>query len=118
MFARFNHPVAAVLAGVTASFIFASTPSLAQNYDDDVVVQGLTEGAKIERVSYRDLNLRYIAHLNILNERVDRAVRHVCDFQPRDIMAADYRKCADSSWARARPQIHLAYLRANRLAAR
>lgn len=118
MFARINSRTAAILAGVTASFMIASPPALAQ--DDDVVVRGIPEGAKVEKVSYRDLNLRYIAHLNILNERVERAVRRVCDFEPRDRMGMSdsYKSCADGAWAGARPQMHMAYLRANRLASR
>jgi len=116
MLARFNRAIAAVLAGVTASFTIVSVPAVAQ--DDDIFVRGVPEGARVEQVSYRDLNLRYIAHLNILNDRVERAVRKVCEFGPRDNMDASYRKCADASWAGARPQIHRAYLQANRLAIR
>lgn len=114
MLARFNRPMAVILAGAAASFIVAATPSAAQ--DNDVVVRGLPEGTRMELVSYRDLNLRYIAHLEILNDRVGRAVRNVCDFEPREAIYSGYRKCADSAWAGARPQIHAAYLRANRLA--
>ncbi len=114
MSSRFNRGIAAVLAGATATLMFASTPALAQ--DEDIFVRGIPEGAKSERVSHRDLNLRYIAHLNILNERVEKAVRNVCEFQPRDNLDAGYRKCAEASWAGARPQVHRAYLRANRLA--
>jgi UrcA family protein len=87
--------------------------------DSDVVVRGLPEGTKVEMVSYGDLNLRLIAHLDILNDRVGRAVRRVCDFEPRDpLMSEGYRDCADLAWASARPQIHRAYLQANRLATR
>jgi len=116
MLARFKRPMAVILAGATASFMVAATPAAAQ--DGDVVVRGLPEGSQMELVSYRDLNLRYIAHLNILNERVGRAVRQVCDFDPRDnlINGESYKNCANSAWAGARPQIHRAYLRTNRLA--
>ncbi|HET9335720.1 MAG TPA: UrcA family protein [Sphingomicrobium sp.] len=114
MLSRFNHVTAAVLAGVSASIM---SPSPAFSQDADIFVRGIPEGAKAERVSYRDLNLRYIAHLNILNDRVERAVRKVCEFRGRDNMEPDYRQCAEASWAGARPQIHRAYLRANRLAA-
>jgi UrcA family protein len=114
MSSRFNRGTAAVLAAATATLLFASTPAVAQ--DEDIFVRGIPEGFKVERVSHRDLNLRYIAHLNILNDRVEQSVRKVCEFGPRDNMDAGYRKCAESSWAGARPQIHRAYLRANRLA--
>lgn len=116
MFARISCRTAAILAGVTASFMIASPPALAQ--DDDLVVRGIPEDVKVERVSFRDLNLRYIAHLNILNKRVERAVRNVCDFEPGTIVKSSYKDCADAAWASARPQMHMAYLRANRLASR
>ena len=115
MLARFSRPMTAILAGVAMSFIVAATPSAAQ--DNDVVVRGLPEGAKVQLVSYRDLNLRYVANLEILNDRVGRAVRKVCDFDPNDRLGTgEYRKCAALAWAGARPQMQMAYLRANRLA--
>jgi len=114
MLARFNRPMATIVAGVTASFIVAAAPSAAQ--DNEVVIRGLPEGARVELVSYRDLNLRYIAQLEILNDRVDRAVQRVCDFDPSERLDTGYRSCANFAWAGARPQIHKAYLRANRLA--
>ena len=114
MLAHLNRTAVAVLAGV-AVIAFSTAPAAAQ--DNDVVVRGLPEGTKSQLVSYRDLNLRRIADLNILNKRVERAVRDVCDFEPRDRMDPEsYQKCADVAWAGARPQIHRAYLRANRLA--
>lgn len=117
MLSRFNRTMA-IVAGVAASPFVTALPADAQ--DDDVVVRGIPESAKAELVSYRDLNLRYIAHLNILNKRVERAVRNVCDFEPGERLTGieSYRNCAAISWAGARPQIHRAYLRANRLAVR
>ena len=115
MMSRFNRVAAATLAGLTAPLVLAPTPAFAQ--DEEIFVRGIPEGAKVERVGYRDLNLRYIAHLNMLNDRVERAVRKVCEFQGRDLLDKSYRNCAEASWAGARPQIHRAYLRANRLAA-
>ena len=115
MLAHLNRTAVAVLAGVAAS-TFSSVPAAAQ--DDDVVVRGRLEGTEAKLVSYRDLNLRRIADLNILNKRVERAVRDICDFEPRDKMDPEsYQKCANVAWAGARPQIHRAYLRANHLAA-
>lgn len=114
MLARFNRPMAAVLAGVTASFMVAAPPAAAQ--ESEVVVRGLPEGTKMEVVSYRDLDLRYIANLNTLNDRVERAVRRVCDFEPRDYLSDSYKNCANRAWAGVRPQMHMAYLRANRIA--
>ena len=118
MLSRFYRATAAALAGVTASAIILSTPAAAQApQDDEIVIQGIPLTAKVVRVSYRDLNLRYIAHLKILNDRVEKAVRDVCELgETRDALDAGYRKCAEASWARARPEMHRAYLRANRLA--
>jgi UrcA family protein len=116
MLTRF-YRTAALAAGVTASAIILSTPAAAQ--DDEIVIQGIPATAKVQRVSYRDLDLRYIANLNILNDRVERAVRKVCDLEStRDVLNESYRNCEQASLARARPQIHRAYLQANRLAYR
>ena len=117
MLACFNRSTAAIMAGALASATLAASPAIAQD-GDDVVVRGVPEGTEAQRVSYRDLDLRLIAHLNILNERVERAVRKVCDFEIGDRAKESYRKCADGAWAGARPQMHAAYLRANRLASR
>ena len=117
---RLNLFTAVILAGTIGSAIMTASPAIAQD-DNDIVVRGIPEGTEMERVSYRDLDLRLIAHLNILNERVDRAVRNVCDLEPgtrMDQMTESYRNCATGAWAGARPQMHRAYLRANRLALR
>lgn len=115
MLACFNRSTA-ILAGALASAVLAASPATAQ--DSEVIVRGLPEGTELQRVSYSDLDLRFIAHLNILNERVERAVRRVCDFEIGDRMKESYRNCAAGAWAGARPQMHMAYLRANRLASR
>ena len=115
MFARFSPPMTAILAGVAMSFTVAATPSAAQ--DNEVIVRGLPEGTKVQLVSYRDLNLRYVAHLKILSDRVGRAVRKVCDFDPSDRLDSDgYRSCANAAWAGATPQIQRAFARANQVA--
>lgn len=118
MLARFNRPAVAVLTGMAAAFIFVASPAAAQ--DSDIVVRGVPEGVNVQKVSYGDLNLRLIAHLEILNERVGSAVKRVCDFQPRETIRGGfgYEDCSKAAWAGARPQIHRAYLRANRLAER
>jgi UrcA family protein len=115
MLTRFHRSMGAIVAGIAASFIVAATPTAAQ--DSDVVVRGLPEDTRIQLVSYRDLNLRYVAHLEILNDRVARAVRKVCNFDPSDRLVADgHRNCVNLAWAGARPQMQRAYLHANRLA--
>lgn len=105
---------ATMLAGVAASLVVPITPATAQ--DGEVVVRGLPQGSQMRLVSYRDLNLNIIANRKILDERVGRAVRQVCNFEGKDYLAKDYRLCADGAWAGARPQITRAYVQASRLA--
>jgi len=116
MSARFNRTAALILIGATAAFMVPASPAIAQ--ESEIIVRGLPEGSKMEVVSLGGLNLRYISDLNKLNERVGRAVRNVCDFEPRDNMSESYQNCASAAWAGARPQMHRAYLLANRLAVR
>jgi UrcA family protein len=89
-------------------------PAAAQ--DSDVVIRGMPADTNVRRVSYRDLNLNLIAHRKILDGRVARAVRDVCDYRVQESTAPDYRLCANGAWARARPQITRAYVRAAELA--
>lgn len=116
MLRSFNRATLAVLAGVTGSIFVAALPASAQ--ETDVIVRGtLLPGAKLQRVSYRDLNLNLIAHRKILDLRVARAVRKVCDSKDLlDERAPGFRACADAAWAGARPQITRAYVRAAQLA--
>ena len=113
MFATLSRATLSVLAGVTASTFVAALPAAAQDYP--LVIRGLPPGMKVRMVSYRDLDLNYLAHRQILN-RVGRAVRQVCDFSARGPFDWDYRACASDSWAGARPQIARAYVQAAQLA--
>lgn len=116
MLVSFNRSTAVVLAGIMAATTIPASTATAQ--ESELVVRGLPEGTRMEVVRFGDLNLRLIAHLDILNERIGSAVRRVCDFEPRDIARDSYTRCATAAWAGARPQMHMAYLRANRLASR
>lgn len=115
MLARFRRSIATILAGTMVLFTVTS-PAMGQ--DSAIVVRGLPQGTKMEMVPYGDLNLRFIAHLNILNHRVGTAVRNVCEYEARELVRGGfgYENCESAAWAGARPQIHRAYLRANRLA--
>jgi UrcA family protein len=73
-------------------------------------------GTNIRLVSYRDLDLNYGAHRQILNNRVGRAVRQVCKFSDRGLFDQEYPACARNSWSGARPQIAQAYVQAAQLA--
>lgn len=108
------HFVRIAAATTAAALAMPFAPAIAQ--DSEVVVRGLPQGAQMRLVSYRDLNLNIIAHRKVLDERVERAVRRVCDFQGKDNIAKDYHLCADQAWAGAQPQITRAYVQASRLA--
>ncbi|MCL6741237.1 UrcA family protein [Sphingomonas sp. RB56-2] len=108
------HLIRVTAAMMAASLAIPIAPAIAQ--DHEVVVRGLPQGSQMRMVSYRDLNLNIIAHRKILDERVERAVRQVCDFQGKDNLAKDYHMCADRAWGGARPQITRAYVQASRLA--
>lgn len=114
MHLRFSRTVAVATSGLAASVMMVASPAAAQ--DSEVVIRGVPADMKVRRVSYRDLNLNRIAHRKILDDRVGRAVRKVCDYRVQESTAPDYRLCADSAWASARPQITRAYVRAAELA--
>jgi len=114
MLASINRVTLAILAGVVATPLAFILPAAAQ--DSELVVRGMPEGTNMRLVSYGDLNLNLIAHRKILDSRVSRAVREVCEFKPRDTDRGGYQKCADLAWAGAQPQITRAYVQAARLA--
>ena len=114
MLASLSRATLPVLAGVTASTFVAALPAAAQDYP--LVIRGVPPGTRIRVVSYRDLDLNYLAHRQILNNRVGRAVRQVCEFSARGAFDADYTACASNSWRGARPQIARAYVQAAQLA--
>ena len=110
MLASLSRATLSVLAGVTASTFVAALPASAQDYP--LVIRGVPPGMKVRMVSYRDLDLNYLPHRQVLNNRVGRAVRQVCDFSARGLFDADYPTCARYSWGGARPQIARAYAQA------
>jgi UrcA family protein len=115
MLASINRSALAILAAVAASPFAVVLPASAQ--DTDVVVRGMPAGTNMRLVSFRDLNLNLIAHRKILDDRVARAVRAVCEHEPRwDIARKEYQDCADAAWAGATPQIVRARVRAAQLA--
>jgi UrcA family protein len=109
-----NRTLVAIGSALAAALLTAS-PAIAQD-DDEVIIRGVPTDVKVKRVSYRGLNLNLIAHRKILDERVGRAVRDVCDYNIKERLGSDYRLCADHAWAGARPQITQAYVRAAELA--
>ena len=114
MLTSINRAALAILAAVVASPLAVVLPASAQG--TDVVVRGLPAGSNMRLVSFRDLNLNLIAHREILDDWVARAVRAVCEHRPKDIANWEYKNCADSALAGARPQIIRARVRAAQLA--
>jgi len=117
MFARSTLKTGAIVAfALTASVGGIASAAVAQN--SPYVVYGQRPGTKLQVVSYRDLNLLYPAHQGVLNDRVGRAVRHVCSFDDGNIpiMDNDYKVCRSDAWQGARPQISNAINRAHYLA--
>jgi UrcA family protein len=117
MFARSTLKTGAVVAfALTASVGGIATVAVAQS--SPYVVYGQRPGTKLQVVSYRDLNLLYPAHQSVLNDRVGRAVRHVCSFDDGNIpiIDNDYKVCRNDAWQGARPQITNAINRAHYMA--
>jgi UrcA family protein len=118
MVTRFTGRTAAVLAGLGASFVFAGAPALAQ--EATIVVQTAPPAnMRIERVSYRDLNLATKAGEQSLQRRVNQAVERVC-LQDKGrwygLGEPAYTYCTWGAWERARPQMVGAVHRARQLA--
>lgn len=113
MLSRVARFTAAVLSGVTASLLVAA--ATAQAAQDRPVVVYAEPRTNVERVPYGDLNLAASTDRKTLYGRVGRAVRNVCEFGTADILG-EYRSCASSAWADARPQIDRAIDRAEQLA--
>lgn len=117
MFARSILTTGAIVAfSLTASVGGIASAAFAQN--SPYIVYGQRPGTKLQVVSYRDLNLLYPAHRSVLNDRVGRAVRHVCSFDDGNIpiIDNDYKVCRSDAWHGARPQISNAINRAHYLA--
>ena len=104
----------AILTTTTAALLAVIPPAAAQ--DAEIVVRGVPEGTELRLVTYRDLDLNFMSHREILIRRVNHAVRDVCDYEPGDNRSRSYRLCADEAWARADPQIAMAYNQAAQLA--
>lgn len=103
----------AILASALVASVAGSAPA-ALAEDSPYTIYGQRPGTKLKLVSYRDLNLVYRDHQNILYRRVGHAVRQVCSFDQGNIptLDNDYRVCAGDAWQGVRPQISNAIVRA------
>ncbi|MFA5964426.1 MAG: UrcA family protein [Sphingomonas sp.] len=89
-----------VLAGIgVITILGASAVALQAGYDDSYRPQSLA-------VSHAGLDLTSPAGVALLQERVERAVRRVCEGDSGSFYDdGDEQQCRDDAWAGARPQI-------------
>lgn len=100
----------ALLAG--AAGLAAAKPS-----NQATVIAPSDSNTRVERVSYRDLNLTMASHQKLLTNRVGRAANYVCEPLDTSGFNQDWRFCKAGALNSARPQIALAIQRANEIAA-
>jgi UrcA family protein len=115
MFTRLSK-TAAVLSGVTASLLIATSANAQRA---PVVVYGQEQpDVRTERVSYADLDLATKPGERKLFHRVSGAVKRVCIFSYGTValQGNEYRACADDAWDGATPQIAQAVQRAKDIA--
>ena len=75
-----------------------------------IVVRGVPPGNKMMLVNYRDLNLNFEAHRDVLYGRVGDAVREVCNFDQVVGPGTDYRTCSSKAWTGASSQMYRAFI--------
>ena len=118
MLTRYAHFGAAVLSGVAASLLIATTAFAAVQNRPVVVYGEPQENLRTERFTYADLDLNQPKHERKLNSRVAGAVKRVCLYENRiGLQDRGYYACADDAWGDARPQIARAVARAREIAA-
>lgn len=109
MFARSTLKTGAIIAfALVVSAGGGASLAVAQQ-EGQIVVRGVAPGTKMMLVNYRDLNLNYEAHRDILYGRVGDAVREVCNFDQVRGPGTDYRECTSKSWTGVMPQMYRAF---------
>lgn len=110
MFARSPLTRGAIVAfALVASAGGGASIALAQD-EGQIVVRGVAPGTKMMLVSYRDLNLNFEPHRDVLYGRVGDAVRDVCNFDQVRGPGTDYRTCSSKAWTGAMPQMYRAFI--------
>ena len=95
-------------AAITATLVFGTVAQPAHAAEPVVTAPLSDPDAKMQKVSYADLNLLSDAGQKALERRVDGAVAAICDDRPGIVLLSELsarRKCASESWSNARPQI-------------
>ncbi len=116
MLAQLKSLKAAVLSGVTASLLIATSAPAAQPERPVVVYADPQEDFHTERVAYADLDLANEAGQRTLLRRVGSAVKEVCSFEPGLPVVHSYHRCVHGAWNGANPQIAQAVARAKEIA--
>jgi UrcA family protein len=96
-------------SALMTSAIGAASLAVAQQ-DGQIVVRGVAPGTKMVLVNYRDLNLNFEPHRDVLYSRVGDAVRDVCNFDQVRGPGTDYRTCSSKAWTGAMPQMYQAFI--------
>ncbi|MCL6699078.1 UrcA family protein [Sphingomonas sp. NSE70-1] len=109
MFARSTRKTSTLVAfALVASASGGASTAVAQQ-EGQIVVRGVAQGTKMVLVNYRDLNLNFEAHRDVLYGRVGDAVREVCNFDQVRGPGTDYRECTSRSWTGVMPQMYRAF---------
>ena len=108
MSARSTLKTGAIVAFALVASAGGASIAVAQQ-DGQIVVRGVAPGTKMVLVNYRDLNLNFEAHRDILYNRVGDAVREVCNFDQVRGPGTDYRECTSKSWTGIMPQMYRAF---------
>lgn len=110
MFARSPLTRGAMVAfALVSSAVGGASLAVAQE-EGQIVVRGVAPGTKMMLVTYRDLNLNFEPHRDILYSRVGDAVRDVCNFDQVRGPGTDYRTCSSKAWTGAMPQMYRAFI--------
>ena len=110
MFARSSLTRGAIVAFALVASVGGGASIAVAQEDGQIVVRGVAPGTKMMLVNYRDLNLNYEAHRDVLYSRVGDAVREVCNFDQVKGPGTDYRTCSSKAWTGSLSQMYRAFI--------
>ena len=109
MFARSTLKIGVIVAFALVASAGGGASNAVAQQEGQIVVRGVAPGTKMILVNYRDLNLNFEAHRDVLYGRVGDAVREVCNFDQVRGPGTDYRECTSKSWTGIMPQLYRAF---------
>lgn len=110
MFARSTLKIGVIVAFALVASAGGGASNAVAQQEGQIVVRGVAPGTKMILVNYRDLNLNFEAHRDVLYGRVGDAVREVCNFDQVRGPGTDYRTCSSKSWTGTMPQMYRAFI--------